>query len=240
MCTSHPQVDNDATLDKEQVKENIINMSMYDSDAQPALLTICMEGIEVFDKTAERVSMAHAMNRISYMSAHPSAPIVGFVAKNPQLPERYCHVFILHKRKRALQLHKKLRVALKIVSMENALAKNKPLKSKSSRATDDKAGDGDKKTKPHGYKKGAAGFKLDTPDKKSKKDAKSNRDHKSAGSKERAKDKSTDRHRSAKDRKKKSTRSAEERSRRHKSRAGGHVERSGHEEKLSSATWNPQ
>jgi hypothetical protein len=64
------------------------------------------------------------------MAIHPEDPIVGFVAKNPKVKARFCHVFQLRKRKRALQVHKRVRKALEISEMEYELGKSSKSKDK--------------------------------------------------------------------------------------------------------------
>jgi len=111
-------------IDKFDVKTNIKEMTQYCGTGQQSQITLSLEGIEVLDKTTDQIKMAHALARIQYMAAHPTEPIIGFVAKNPKVDERYCHCFELKKRKRAQQIHKRLRRALKIFAMENNDAKD--------------------------------------------------------------------------------------------------------------------
>mmetsp|Transcript_1878 Transcript_1878/g.5966 ORF Transcript_1878/g.5966 Transcript_1878/m.5966 type:complete len:314 (-) Transcript_1878:140-1081(-) len=116
-------VDDVDDVNKVEVKEKLADFSKLIELAQPALLTICIEGIEVHNKLTDKMAMAHALSRIAYMTLHPEEPIVGFVAKNPKVRDRYCHVFKLRKRKRAQEVHKRVRKALKIFEMEYDLGK---------------------------------------------------------------------------------------------------------------------
>eukprot|EP00035_Acanthoeca_spectabilis_P036820 m.41981 g.41981 ORF g.41981 m.41981 type:complete len:317 (+) comp8268_c0_seq1:105-1055(+) len=112
-------------VDKEEVKSKLMEMSKFSDFAQPALMTVCIEGVEVFNPATQTTAMAHALSRIAYMAIHPDEPIVGFVAKNPKVKDRYCHVFQLRKQKRAQQVCKRIRKALKIFEMEYELGKAK-------------------------------------------------------------------------------------------------------------------
>eukprot|EP00040_Diaphanoeca_grandis_P001034 m.17329 g.17329 ORF g.17329 m.17329 type:complete len:260 (+) comp11450_c0_seq1:176-955(+) len=123
-------------IDKFDVKTNIKEMTQYSGTGQPAQITLSLEGIEVLDKTTDKIKMAHALARIQYMAAHPTEPIIGFVAKNPKVDERYCHCFELKKRKRAQQIHKRLRRALKIFAMENADPDKEAKKKRARKARD--------------------------------------------------------------------------------------------------------
>ena len=76
-------------IDKFDVKTNLKAMSQYSGTGNPSQLTLSLEGIEVLDKTTDKIKMAHSLARIQYMAAHPSDPIIGFVAKNPKVDERY-------------------------------------------------------------------------------------------------------------------------------------------------------
>lgn len=91
---------------------------------------MCIEGIEVYNQATQTIAMAHTLSRIAYMAIHPEDPIVGFVAKNPKVKARFCHVFQLRKRKRALQVHKRVRKALEISEMEYELGKSSKSKDK--------------------------------------------------------------------------------------------------------------
>ena len=110
-------------IDKVGVKEHIRLMPQFECDTQPAAISLSLAGIEVLDKGSGAVKMAHALSRVLYMAAHPTEPIIGFVAKNPKVQERYCHCFQLAKRKRAQQIHKRLRRALQIFALENDSAR---------------------------------------------------------------------------------------------------------------------
>ena len=110
-------------IDKVGVKDHIRLMPQFECDAQPAAISLSLAGIEVLDKGSGAVKMAHSLSRVLYMAAHPTEPIIGFVAKNPKVQERYCHCFQLAKRKRAQQIHKRLRRALQIFALENDSAR---------------------------------------------------------------------------------------------------------------------
>lgn len=110
-------------IDKVRIKEQIRLMPQFECDTQPAAISLSLAGIEVLDKGSGAVKMAHSLSRVLYMAAHPTEPIVGFVAKNPKVQERYCHCFQLAKRKRAQQIHKRLRRALQIFALENDSAR---------------------------------------------------------------------------------------------------------------------
>ena len=76
---------------------------------QRATLEVKQDGLVVWDKAKKKEAMAHAMSRIVYLAALPNAPLVGIVAKNPGVAQKFCHVFQMSKRRRVRELHKCLK-----------------------------------------------------------------------------------------------------------------------------------
>eukprot|EP00036_Acanthoecidae_sp_10tr_P000135 CAMPEP_0182948670 /NCGR_PEP_ID=MMETSP0105_2-20130417/59875_1 /TAXON_ID=81532 ORGANISM="Acanthoeca-like sp., Strain 10tr" /NCGR_SAMPLE_ID=MMETSP0105_2 /ASSEMBLY_ACC=CAM_ASM_000205 /LENGTH=554 /DNA_ID=CAMNT_0025088963 /DNA_START=39 /DNA_END=1703 /DNA_ORIENTATION=+ len=93
-----------AKVNKSEVKRGINAMKDYIHGKRDATLIICLEGIKVIDAAAHKVAMAHALNRISMAAADSELPLFGFVAKNPGVNAKYCHVFYMKSRKHAESL----------------------------------------------------------------------------------------------------------------------------------------
>jgi hypothetical protein len=75
------------------VLDGMRTMLQYLAAARPATLFFSREGIKVIDTAANKVAMAHALTRISMATADEQTTLFGFVAKNPKVADRYCHVF---------------------------------------------------------------------------------------------------------------------------------------------------
>lgn len=88
-------------INKQEVKNGINVMKDYIQNQREATLIVCLEGLKVVDTTSSKVAMAHALSRVSMAAADPTLPLFGFVAKNPGVPDKYCHVFNMSSRANA-------------------------------------------------------------------------------------------------------------------------------------------
>ena len=80
-------------IDKSKILGGMRTMLQYLAQARPATLFFSREGIKVIDTSANKVAMAHALQRISMATGDEKSTLFGFVAKNPKVLDRYCHVF---------------------------------------------------------------------------------------------------------------------------------------------------
>eukprot|EP00729_Bicosta_minor_P003710 gene3710-18849_t len=80
-------------IDKGKILTGMRSMLQYIAQARPATLFFSREGIKVIDTTANKVAMAHALQRISMATGDAQSTLFAFVAKNPKVVDRYCHVF---------------------------------------------------------------------------------------------------------------------------------------------------
>lgn len=88
-------------IDKAAVIRGMRTMEQYIAAARPAALVFSREGIKVIDTGANKVAMAHALARISMATTDEAGTLFGFVAKNPKVQDRFCHVFNLAHRRHA-------------------------------------------------------------------------------------------------------------------------------------------
>eukprot|EP00039_Didymoeca_costata_P021283 m.344027 g.344027 ORF g.344027 m.344027 type:complete len:186 (+) comp23725_c0_seq1:210-767(+) len=107
------QVGESSFLDKNLVKQGMKVLAVHTVQGMPAALELCLDGFKVYDKKAQRAAMAHSLNRILYVSCDASLSVVGIVAKNPGVKERYCHLFEFSKRRKAKYFHNCLKKAFR-------------------------------------------------------------------------------------------------------------------------------
>eukprot|EP00039_Didymoeca_costata_P032500 m.38075 g.38075 ORF g.38075 m.38075 type:complete len:500 (+) comp9386_c1_seq1:69-1568(+) len=86
---------------KDVIIAGMRSMNQYLAAARPAVIIICREGIKVIDQAKNKVAMAHALSRISMASADNQGTFFGFVAKNPKVVDKFCHVFSMERRRYA-------------------------------------------------------------------------------------------------------------------------------------------
>ena len=101
-------------IDKNEVKRGIHSMKEYIKNQREATLVICLEGMKVIDTTSHKVAMAHALSRVSMAAADSQLPLFGFVAKNPGVPDKFCHVFNMNSRAHAEHLQGLVMQAFKL------------------------------------------------------------------------------------------------------------------------------
>lgn len=101
-------------IDKNEVKRGIHSMKEYIKNQREATLVICLEGMKVVDTTSNKVAMAHALSRVSMAAADSQLPLFGFVAKNPGVPDKFCHVFNMNSRAHAEHLQGLVMQAFKL------------------------------------------------------------------------------------------------------------------------------
>lgn len=101
-------------IDKNEVKRGIHSMKEYIQNQREATLVICLEGMKVIDTTSNKVAMAHALSRVSMAAADSQLPLFGFVAKNPGVPDKFCHVFNMNSRAHAEHLQGLVMQAFKL------------------------------------------------------------------------------------------------------------------------------
>eukprot|EP00039_Didymoeca_costata_P010985 m.150190 g.150190 ORF g.150190 m.150190 type:complete len:186 (+) comp15022_c0_seq11:170-727(+) len=112
------QVGDTSFLDKEFVKNGMKTLAVHTVQGLACTLDISLGGFKVYDNTAKRAAMAHALNRIVYVSCDSSLSIVGVVAKNPGVKERYCHLFEFSRRRKAKYFHNCVKKAFRVVKEE--------------------------------------------------------------------------------------------------------------------------
>jgi hypothetical protein len=103
------------TVDKAEVKAGIRAMQQFMGDQRPAEMVLSLEGLKVVDTLKQTVAMAHALVRISMSTTDKEYPLLGFVAKNPGKPTRFCHVFAMRKMQQAVQMQALMGKAFKIL-----------------------------------------------------------------------------------------------------------------------------
>lgn len=101
-------------VDRVAVKRGVAVMQQYADKARDAVLIICLEGLKVVDGRTQKVAMAHALARVSMCSVDPNHALFGFVAKNPGVLDKYCHVFAMRKQRHADEVHALVSKAFKL------------------------------------------------------------------------------------------------------------------------------
>ena len=101
-------------IDRNAVKRGVAAMKEYAGHGRDATLIICLEGIKVVDTHTHKVAMAHALARISMCSVDPHSALFGFVAKNPGVTDKFCHVFSMRKQRHADDVHALVSKAFKL------------------------------------------------------------------------------------------------------------------------------
>jgi len=101
-------------VDRVAVKRGVSMMQQYTAKSRDATLIICLEGLKVVDGRTQKVAMAHALARVSMCSVDPKHALFGFVAKNPGVQDKYCHVFAMRKQRHADEVHALVSKAFKL------------------------------------------------------------------------------------------------------------------------------
>eukprot|EP00038_Savillea_parva_P006586 m.164658 g.164658 ORF g.164658 m.164658 type:complete len:554 (-) comp12453_c0_seq1:126-1787(-) len=113
-------------VDKTEVKRGINAMQDHLRGERKATLIICLEGIKVIDASSNKVAMAHALNRVSMAAADTEFPLFGFVAKNPGVNAKYCHVFHMRSRRHAESVQGVVNKAFRLAYAKKRMTDKKP------------------------------------------------------------------------------------------------------------------